>query len=76
MQNKDDARKFMTYYDSSLGIQLPERSYAETCDLTWENITVCRVVYQNIWVLIEFVLIRIKWISLWWHMLLVGLVRL
>ncbi|CAO0789439.1 unnamed protein product [Mucor circinelloides] len=37
--NKDDARKFMTYYDSSLGVQLPERSYADACTLTWENIT-------------------------------------
>ncbi|KAI8346362.1 phosphatidylserine synthase 2 [Choanephora cucurbitarum] len=36
--NKDDARYFMTYFDSSLGVLLPERSYADACVLTWENI--------------------------------------
>ncbi|OAD76739.1 hypothetical protein PHYBLDRAFT_131689 [Phycomyces blakesleeanus NRRL 1555(-)] len=36
--NKDDARQFLTYYDSSLGKQLPERSYADACDLNWETI--------------------------------------
>ncbi|KAI8381243.1 phosphatidyl serine synthase-domain-containing protein [Radiomyces spectabilis] len=36
--NKDDARQFMTYYDPDLGKPLPERSYADCCDLTWDNI--------------------------------------
>ncbi|KAG0767124.1 hypothetical protein G6F29_004134 [Rhizopus arrhizus] len=36
--NKDDARQFMKYYDPGLGIVLPERSYAESCDLSWDNI--------------------------------------
>jgi phosphatidylserine synthase 2 len=30
----------MTYYDSSLGVSLPERSYAEACVLTWDNVKV------------------------------------
>ncbi|KAI8075341.1 phosphatidyl serine synthase-domain-containing protein [Gilbertella persicaria] len=36
--NKDDARYFMTYFDPSLGVLLPERSYADACKLTWDNI--------------------------------------
>ncbi|CEG66570.1 hypothetical protein RMATCC62417_03121 [Rhizopus microsporus] len=36
--NKDDARQFMKYYDPELGVVLPERSYAEACDLSWDNI--------------------------------------
>ncbi|KAI9478057.1 MAG: phosphatidylserine synthase 2 [Benjaminiella poitrasii] len=36
--NKDDARYFMTFFDSSLGIELPERSYADACEVTWDNV--------------------------------------
>ncbi|KAI7864644.1 phosphatidyl serine synthase-domain-containing protein [Spinellus fusiger] len=36
--NKDDARQFLKYYDVNLGQLLPERSYAEDCSLTQENI--------------------------------------
>ncbi|CAO3642675.1 unnamed protein product [Cunninghamella echinulata] len=36
--NKNDARQFMTYLDPSLGIELPERSYAENCETSWSNI--------------------------------------
>jgi phosphatidylserine synthase 2 len=32
-QTVDDARKFLTYYDSELGVPLPERTYAEDCRL-------------------------------------------
>ena len=37
-QNKHDAREILRYFDSSLGIKLPERSYATNCDLTWDNV--------------------------------------
>lgn len=37
-QNKSDARKLFWFIDSGLGIQLPERSYAETCALTWTTL--------------------------------------
>lgn len=30
----------MKYYDPELGIELPERSYADACDLSWDNIKV------------------------------------
>ncbi|KAI7886111.1 PSS-domain-containing protein [Lichtheimia hyalospora FSU 10163] len=36
--NKDEARRFMVYFDSNLGQQLPERSYAESCDLTMDTL--------------------------------------
>lgn len=29
-----------SYIDPSLGVPLPERSYAENCDLTWDVIKV------------------------------------
>lgn len=34
----------MKYFDSSLGIELPERSYADACVLTKENVM---VIYIN-----------------------------
>ncbi|KAJ1968739.1 hypothetical protein H4R35_006344 [Dimargaris xerosporica] len=37
-QNPSDARQLMAYWDPSLGKPLPERSYAENCSLTWDNI--------------------------------------
>lgn len=40
LQNKDDARQFMKYYDPTLGVELPERSYAEACTLSTENVLV------------------------------------
>ncbi|ORZ25888.1 phosphatidyl serine synthase-domain-containing protein [Absidia repens] len=36
--NKKDARQFMTYFDPGLGIELPERSYADNCETSWSNI--------------------------------------
>lgn len=32
----------MKYFDPSLGIELPERSYADACVLTKENVMVSR----------------------------------
>ncbi len=37
-QTKGDARRFFAFVDSTLGVQLPERSYAEQCGLTWQVI--------------------------------------
>ena len=31
-------RKLLGYIDSSLGVELPEKSYGDNCDLTYENI--------------------------------------
>lgn len=67
----------MVYFDSNLGQQLPERSYAESCDLTMDTFKV-RVKKEddnkhhgsdrvN--------MTRIKWISLFLHMLLAGMAR-
>jgi phosphatidylserine synthase 2 len=39
-QNKSDARRWLKVIDSSLGVPLPERSYAENCSFTWNNIYV------------------------------------
>jgi len=33
-QNKDNAREFLAVFDNKLGKPLPEKSYAENCDLT------------------------------------------
>lgn len=33
-QDLNTARQMMTYIDSSLGVPLPEKSYAEDCSLT------------------------------------------
>ncbi|KAI8149773.1 phosphatidyl serine synthase-domain-containing protein [Fennellomyces sp. T-0311] len=35
--NKDEARRFMVYFDPELGHELPERSYAEQCDLSLDT---------------------------------------
>lgn len=37
-QDKDTARQLVRYFDPSLGVPLPERSYAEHCELTSENV--------------------------------------
>ncbi|TPX35235.1 hypothetical protein SmJEL517_g02309 [Synchytrium microbalum] len=37
-QNKHDARAMLKFLDPSLGVEPSERSYAEACDITWENI--------------------------------------
>ncbi|CAG8697515.1 9066_t:CDS:2 [Cetraspora pellucida] len=37
-QNKRDARYIFSCIDPSLGVPLPERSYAENCELTYENV--------------------------------------
>ncbi|RHZ89337.1 hypothetical protein Glove_16g183 [Diversispora epigaea] len=37
-QNKRDARYIISCIDPSLGVPLPERSYAENCELTFENV--------------------------------------
>jgi len=33
-------RKFLGKIDSSLGVELPEKSYGENCDITYENLKV------------------------------------
>ncbi|KAJ3274985.1 hypothetical protein HDV01_001491 [Terramyces sp. JEL0728] len=35
-QTKDHARQAFKFIDPSLGVPLPEKNYAENCDLTWE----------------------------------------
>lgn len=40
MQNKNDLRQWLKYIDPSLGVKLPERSYADSCDLSWSTIQV------------------------------------
>ncbi|KAF9110511.1 AAA ATPase midasin [Mortierella sp. AM989] len=37
-QNKHDARLFFKYLDPSLGVPLPEKSYGDSCELTYENV--------------------------------------
>lgn len=37
-QEKNDMRSWLGLVDSELGKPLPERNYAENCDLTWENV--------------------------------------
>ena len=32
-QTADDARYFLTFYDPELGVPLPERTYAEECNI-------------------------------------------
>lgn len=41
-QDVDSARAMMKYVDPSLGVELPEKSYAENCDLTVTNLWVSR----------------------------------
>lgn len=38
-QKKGDVRSYMKLFDSSLGMPLKEKSYAENCDFTWENVS-------------------------------------
>jgi phosphatidylserine synthase 2 len=35
-QSKDNARQLFKFIDPTLGVPLPEKSYAENCGLTWE----------------------------------------
>ncbi|KAG0022720.1 AAA ATPase midasin [Entomortierella chlamydospora] len=37
-QNKHDARLFFKYLDPSLGMPLPEKSYGDACELTYDNV--------------------------------------
>jgi phosphatidylserine synthase 2 len=37
-QNVDDVRQLLRYVDPSLGLQLPERSYADNCELSYANV--------------------------------------
>lgn len=37
-QDKQSARQFVRYFDSSLGVPLPEKSYAENCEFTPSNV--------------------------------------
>jgi phosphatidylserine synthase 2 len=39
-QDLDSARKMMTLIDSTLGVPLPEKSYAEDCSFTPRNVWV------------------------------------
>ena len=41
-QDLGSARKMMTLIDSNLGVPLPEKSYAENCELTPTNVWVSR----------------------------------
>lgn len=44
----------MKYYDPELGVVLPERSYAEACDLSWDNIKVSKwYSLADTWILIS-----------------------
>ncbi|RUP51183.1 phosphatidyl serine synthase-domain-containing protein [Jimgerdemannia flammicorona] len=46
-QNKQDARHMFSYIDPSLGVPLPERSYADNCDLTWDVMKV-RIDFRDV----------------------------
>ncbi|KAJ3018376.1 UNVERIFIED_CONTAM: hypothetical protein HDU68_011195 [Siphonaria sp. JEL0065] len=37
-QDKATARHLMTYLDPSLGVELPEKNYADDCSITWQTI--------------------------------------
>jgi phosphatidylserine synthase 2 len=37
-QNVEDARQMMRHIDPTLGVSLPERSYATNCELSWRNV--------------------------------------
>ncbi|KAI9592766.1 phosphatidyl serine synthase-domain-containing protein [Syncephalis fuscata] len=37
-QNKEDTRKLFAYISPELGAPLPERSYADNCELSWDNL--------------------------------------
>lgn len=37
-QNAETARRWMSLIDPTLGVALPEKSYAEDCSLTWDNL--------------------------------------
>lgn len=39
-QDLGTARQMMKYIDTNLGVPLPEKSYAENCDFTLQNIWV------------------------------------
>jgi hypothetical protein len=66
-QNKSDARLWLKNIDSSLGVPLPERSYAENCELSWNNIYA--IDYNGFY-------LRAKWISLLLPTLWDGTLRL
>ncbi|KAG5455703.1 MAG: phosphatidyl serine synthase-domain-containing protein, partial [Olpidium bornovanus] len=40
LYTKEDARKLFAFYDPNLGVELPERSYADNCEITLSNIMV------------------------------------
>eukprot|EP01113_Clastostelium_recurvatum_P032916 TRINITY_DN4292_c0_g1_i2.p1 TRINITY_DN4292_c0_g1~~TRINITY_DN4292_c0_g1_i2.p1 ORF type:complete len:458 (-),score=145.06 TRINITY_DN4292_c0_g1_i2:34-1407(-) len=46
-QNKHDARELLRYIDPKLGIKLPERNYAEQCDLYTPNDPTSS--FRNLW---------------------------
>jgi phosphatidylserine synthase 2 len=39
-QSKENVRVWLKFIDPSLGVPLPERSYAEDCSLNWNSIWV------------------------------------
>ena len=67
-QNVADARRFMLYLDPQLtGEPLPHRSYGESCDLTWPNLSdalfdIFTVAHLLGWVF-KALMIRDFWIS-------------
>jgi phosphatidylserine synthase 2 len=51
-QDLNTARQMMTYIDSSLGVPLPEKSYAEDCSLTpatlWVLLNYCSLLSRRV----------------------------
>ena len=38
-QEKGEVRQWLRFIDPTLGVALPEKSYATNCDLTWDNMS-------------------------------------
>lgn len=65
----------MKYYNSDLGVELPERSYAEACEVTYDNIMVSETKTNNMYITKCLCVCRMEWIFLLLLTLLVGLVK-
>jgi Phosphatidyl serine synthase len=50
LQNKHQARQMLKFVYPELGVPLPDRSYAESCDLTMDNL---KVTYKGYSVVIK-----------------------
>ena len=51
-QDLNTARQMMRYIDPTLGVPLPEKSYAEHCEFTFRNIWVSKSSYILAWYLL------------------------